>query len=729
MCGIGGFVSFSRDSAEREDRLATLRRMSAQIAHRGPDDEQFYDDDHLSLVFRRLSIVDVGGGRQPIWNEDETAFVCVNGELYNHRELRGTLRESHVFRTASDSEIALHLYEELGPSFAAKLAGKFAVALWDKRRQRLVLARDPMGIKPMYLAVTRDGLLFGSELKALLTHPACPRKVRIDDLEEARLKIDRVPSYVEGVELLPGGCYATFDREHGLRVERYWSLEPAIERSSADPHPPSFYEERYRELFVDSVRMRLMADVPIGAFLSGGIDSSTVVATAAHLGTKLRSFNIVTRTTARNGDAASARNVASVLDVPLHQVAFDERTLPATLDLGLSTLEAYVWMMDSPRFDVAWIYTHGLHHFAKTHFPAIKVMMLGQGADEFAGGYSRMHAASPAQSWQNYLDELLSGQRVRAHMAPDVAALMRRPDDGTIVHDEMRTRLWTLQWFNLWHEDRTASAEGIESRVPFLDHRLVELLASVPVSLHTDLFTDKRIVRGVARAWLPDAAVTRTKVGFYVDDDMRPVDTLVREILFRSVDAFRDKYLGGSDAILDRRAFDTLVRFASTSTAPNGARVVRTLVRGMAFAIFERMCARIDDFGVAPLRSLPLLPEIGAPPPEWIDPPTVGEELAWASADRVALSPGIQIARAVDGKSEPTLLMYEGNSILADLELPDEALAQLLGHVVDPDHGHTVGDLARSMNASIADCSYALQFLVERGWVVRVQAERGKDLS
>src|SRR5262245_30864974 len=184
MCGFAGFVSFDpRHQRAAAERRAILHAMGGQLARRGPDDETLFDDGILAFVFRRLSIVDVAGGRQPIWNEDRSVFVSVNGEIYNHAELRGTLREAHAFSTRSDSEIALHLHEERGPEFLALLNGMFALVLWDTRARRLLLARDRVGIKPLYYARTRDGLLFGSELKSLLAHPDCPTELNLADVD------------------------------------------------------------------------------------------------------------------------------------------------------------------------------------------------------------------------------------------------------------------------------------------------------------------------------------------------------------------------------------------------------------------------------------------------------------------------------------------------------------------------------------------------------------------
>ncbi len=566
--------------------------MGAQLARRGPDDEQFLDDAHMSLVFRRLSIVDLPGGRQPIWNEDHTICVCVNGEIYNHLQLRNTLRNDHEFRTRSDSEIVLHLYEELGEGAVRHLIGKYALVVWDAAKKRVLFARDRLGIKPLYLVPSNDGLIFGSELKALLCHPRCPRTICLSDLQLGYGRPERVPTFVTGVDFLPAGHFATYDGT-GLRLTRYWSLD---EVAPQDGETESYFVDRYRECLSAAVRDRLMSDVPIGAFLSGGIDSATVVAVAKAHGQVPACFTAVTRTTANNGDAAGALETARVIDVPLRQVLLDEERLPEQLDLSLPALESYVWMMESPRFDVEWLYKVQLHRAAKAHDPNMKVILLGQGADEFAGGYSDM-STHPRGRWVEYLNrDLAPEQNVRAGVPTELAGLLRPDTPGSILRREMENRLWMLQFQNLWHEDRSSAVAGMESRIPFLDHRLVELLASVPERLHEALFWQKRIVRLAARTWLPESITNRTKTGFYHALDMSPVHALLRSLVMRNVGPFVERYLPEESSILDRTSFEQLV--ADVSANPSNGAALATLLRCMCIAIFaEHVSRRISFLG------------------------------------------------------------------------------------------------------------------------------------
>lgn len=721
MCGFAGFASFDRDPRGAVERGNILRAMGAQLARRGPDDEQFLDDAHVSLVFRRLSIVDLPGGRQPIWNEDHTVCVCVNGEIYNHQQLRNTLRNDHEFRTRSDSEIVLHLYEELGPDAIRRLIGKYALVVWDAAKKRVLFARDRLGVKPLYLAPVSDGLIFGSELKALLCHPRCPRTLSLSDLQLGYGRLDRVPTFVTGVDFLPAAHLATYD-ETGLHIARYWSLDDVSPQAG---ETESYFVERYRELLSAAVRDRLMSDVPIGAFLSGGVDSAAVVALAKAHGPAPACFTAVTRTTVDNGDAAGALETAREMDVPLHQVLLDEERLAEQLDLSLPALESFVWMMESPRFDVEWLYKVQLHRAAKAHDPNMKVILLGQGADEFAGGYSDMHAR-PRDGWIDYLNrDLAPEQNVRAGVPAEIAGLLRPDHPGAILRRESEHRLSMLQWHNLWHEDRSSAVAGMESRIPFLDHRLVELLASVPERLHEALFWRKRIVRLAARAWLPESIVNRTKTGFYHALDMRPVHALLRSLVMRSVGPFVERYLPQESSILDRASFERLA--ADVSANPSNGSAMATQLRCMCIAIFADMCRDVSRFSADAIVRPDVLPEVAGPPAAWRTPAGVEEGAPWRDADVVALAGDAFVAERLGPEGGDIRLLYcVAGRVDGEIEIsPDDRfLVDLLRLVADRSRQRTIGQLAEALNREVADIMDALQSLASEGWIVRV-ANRG----
>ncbi|MDX2239957.1 MAG: asparagine synthase (glutamine-hydrolyzing) [Leptolyngbyaceae cyanobacterium bins.302] len=597
MCGFAGFVDFRQASAGRSQRVAWLHGMGQQLARRGPDDEQVWADEHLAFVFRRLAIVDVAGGQQPIWNEDATIFVAVNGEIYNHLELRSELREFHTFRTHSDAEIVLHLYEERGAAALQLLNGMFAIALWDTKRQQLFLARDRLGIKPLYYSQTESQLIFGSELKALLAHPNCPNAPNWHDLKSP---IPR-SSYVKQLYMLPAGHYVIYEpATNTVNPICYWSIEQYFATDSQITSAnPEDYVVQYGELLVDSVRKRLMSDVPLGMFLSGGLDSSTIAAIAAQHNPDLHCFSVIEPCTVLTGDAPAARSLASHLHVPFHPVLFEPHQLLQQLDFSLPQLEYFIWMLDAPKFELEWFFKHELHRYAKTVAPDLKVMLLGQGADEFAGGYSTP-TPIPVANWQTYLAKLhtqlppfFAERPVPESWKPWLDAIAPRQLENTptsIFQVEMLHRTMELQSHNLWHEDRTASSQGIESRVPFLDHRLVELLASIPPRYQAELLWDKAIIRRVARSWLPEEFCQRSKVGFfYSANTLSSVHHLLHQILLKIFPNFCDKYLETQSSPFSKTRMLELFHQSSLETEA-GIAAMQKLINCIAMTIFNNLC-------------------------------------------------------------------------------------------------------------------------------------------
>ena len=600
MCGFAGFLRFGEKRGTCCDRADWLQTMGRQLARRGPDDEQFWIDNNLSFVFRRLAIVDVVGGQQPIWNETGTIFVAVNGEIYNHLALRAELRECHSFRTHSDAEVMLHLYEERGPEALQLLNGMFAIAIWDTQRQQLFLARDRLGIKPLYYSHVGDQLLFGSELKAIIAHPDCPNQPNWHDL---KVPMPR-SSYVSGVDMLPAGHYLIYDQTtQTAHPVCYWSLEQHfVTQHQADHLSPQDYAAQYGDLLADSVQQRLMSDVPIGAFLSGGLDSSTMTAIAARYAPDLSCFTVIEPCTILTGDAAAAQQLSQHLQVPCHPVQFDPQHLIQQLNFSLSQFEYFVWMMDAPKFSLEWFFKHELHRYAKTICPDLKVMLLGQGADEFAGGYSNP-AQKPLVDWDAYVTDLkdnilpmfFAGRNLPESWTPWISEIAQEsppPQTNHLFHGEMLRRTIALQVHNLWHEDRTAASQGIESRVPFLDHRLVELLASIPSHYHAELFWDKAIIRQVAQRWLPESLAQRSKVGFfYAADNLTSIEQLMRQFLLGIFPEFSRKYLDLPEMPFSKTRMLELFHEATTELESNFF-IFKKLLNCMAMTIFASLCQR-----------------------------------------------------------------------------------------------------------------------------------------
>jgi len=287
MCGFAGQLNLDGLASDKSQRLSWLRAMGQQLERRGPDDEQFYDDGFLSLVFRRLSIIDLDGGRQPLWNEDHSVMAVVNGEIYNHQEIRsqlqiGQLGDRHQFSTRSDSEVVVHLYEDRGTALMEVLNGMFALLVWDTRNRRLLLARDRLGIKPLFYAVVGNTVIFASELKALLAHPDCPRDLDWWAFEGGGGDEDSLPTYIKGVKHLRGGHSLLVEQGKPLSPVSWWQLRDHF-RAGSEPgeYKTEEYLSQYGSLLRDSVHKRLMSDVPVGLFLSGGLDSTLLAAMAA----------------------------------------------------------------------------------------------------------------------------------------------------------------------------------------------------------------------------------------------------------------------------------------------------------------------------------------------------------------------------------------------------------------------------------------------------------------
>jgi asparagine synthase (glutamine-hydrolysing) len=586
MCGIAGFLELSGAAQPEHERAAILQRMGLQLARRGPDDETRYCDDTVSVVFRRLSIVDVAGGGQPFWNEDRTVMAVINGEIYNHLELRAQLDGRHALRTNSDCEVVVPLYEEFGVKAFSRLNGIFAICIWDLRQRKLVLARDHLGVKPMFFCNRADTFLFASEIKALRAHPHCSSQLNWNDfhlggprdgMHDPRYAL-RLPSYVENVDVLPGGHFLTVQDGHCSGPRAYWRIEDA--RVDV-PRTPQQLCERYSDLLEAAVRAQLMSDVPVGIFLSGGLDSCTIAAIAKRYRPDIHCLNIVEETVERSGDAEAARSLAAHADLSFSQVRFRADHFLAEQPLGLEELEYFVWMMDTPFLDPEIFFKHEAHRFLKTQRPELKVVLLGQGADEFAGGYSNSYAA-PNASW----DEYLKTQRIAAFPAP-----YRDWIDRDKLHDRkpmsyrplMQAFACSLQRYNLWHEDRTSASQGVEARVPFLEPRLVEFLWSIPESAHAELFWDKEIVRKAASRWMPERFCRRPKVPFFQGVDNSSVTRMFFVLFRNSWPSFVEKYIDVADGLFDTKAAAQLAQRASTDPA-----ALIGLFRLMALAIFAR---------------------------------------------------------------------------------------------------------------------------------------------
>lgn len=577
MCGIVGYLD-SRREGSREDATALLERMSGQIAARGPDEETYYVDDALAVAFRRLSIVDLAGGSQPIWNEDRTKFVVANGEIYNHLELRARLGGRHQYRTRSDSEVLVHLYEEYGPDMLPMLDGIFAFAVWDVREQELFLARDRFGVKPLYYAQTRSALLFGSELRALLEHPDCARMPNFVDWHQPGM------SPVAGINILRGGFYAIAKPGAPLAPKQYWSYHSVYMQSRHLPaRRVEDYVDEYASLMEGAVHRQLMSDVPIGVFLSGGLDSCIIAALAAKWNKDIRCFHIHDRSD-QTGDTAATEALVAAEGLKLTKVSLADRRF---LNLTLQDLEYLVWTLGAPGVNAVTLSKLATYGQVRLVEPQMKVVMIGAGADEFAGGYSKDSGdpyGKAHPTWEAF-------HRSHVNLPQKFAPMFRDdfvPDETHAYAAYLRGQVEaSLESWNLWYEDRASSSQSVEARVPFLDHRLVEFLLSIPTSMHKTLFWDKTIERLAADRWLPRGLAQRKKIGFI---PARQVGAEQHQGILKVFKQFDEKYLGSPDTVFSPEIIRQLAQRLTAQPNQSPGLTVEDMSLIMQIEIFNRQC-------------------------------------------------------------------------------------------------------------------------------------------
>ncbi len=556
MCGIVGIVAAPGGAPPDE---AVARAMNAAITHRGPDDEGIYRDGQALLGMRRLAIIDLAGGRQPVRNEDGTLHAVFNGEIYNFRELRADLQaRGHRFATSSDSEVIVHGYEEWGDGCFARLDGMFGIALWDERARALILARDRFGEKPLfYTHEAHEGggggrLLFASELKSLLAVPGF-RPAIANEAVRAYVSFGYVPSpgsIFRGVLKLPPGHYLRYaDGRADLR--RYYTLDLGSKRL----HSEAEAEEELASLLHQAVKSRLVSDVPFGAFLSGGLDSSVVVALMSrHLQQPVRTFSIGFREESHN-ELADARRVAQHLGTEHHELVVDPD--------AVETLHQLVWHLDEPFADASAVPTFLVAKLAREH---VKMVLTGDGGDETFAGYDRylrhlaLERLGPLRSLAGRAATLAGrllpkargyrlrriGERLRLPF-PDSylsgLALTRADVADRILGDAVRPngaghygglaaaagasaglgaldRCVAIDFASYLPDDilvkldRTAMANSLEGRAPFLDHRLVAFAARLPANLRVRGGRGKHLLRRAASRWLPREVLDKPKKGF-----------------------------------------------------------------------------------------------------------------------------------------------------------------------------------------------------------------------
>jgi asparagine synthase (glutamine-hydrolysing) len=562
MCGIAGIVSSDRLDAGAPARAVAMRDI---ISYRGPDEAGLRCDEWAALAHRRLSIVDLSAGQQPLSNEDGSIWVVFNGEIYNHADVRRELEQhGHRYRTRSDTETIVHAYEQWGDDCVHRFRGMFAFALWDAPKRRLLLARDRVGIKPLYWARSGDQLLFGSEIKAILAsgliEPEANTSV-VPELLSTRY-ISGTETMFRGVHKLLPGHRLVFERGQ-TTLRQYWDV-PADKRN-ASVHPNEIVP-RFRALLEESVRLRLMSDVPLGMFLSGGIDSSAIAALMARMIDRpLQTFSVAFKEQAFN-ELAHAREVARAIHADAHEIVIDDRDF-------FGALPKLVWHEDEPIAHPSSVPLYFVSALARQH---VTVVLTGEGSDELLAGYGKylrvawnwragtiyermvprplrariangvvprlpsrlaryaqrsflaMDRTPESMFFDNFAAIRLSEQRqlltppyqraaTRAHAYGPSLEYFQRPNGHSTLLDrllyaDIKTYLVEL----LMKQDQMSMATSIESRVPFLDHKLVEFVAGIADQWKLSGWTTKRVLRESMKGVLPESILNRPKMGFPV---------------------------------------------------------------------------------------------------------------------------------------------------------------------------------------------------------------------
>jgi asparagine synthase (glutamine-hydrolysing) len=566
MCGICGIWDFNGGQVPAE----LLDQMNCKIAHRGPDDDGFLIKPGVGLAMRRLAIIDLNSGSQPISNEDQSVWVVFNGEIYNYQVLRAELAaEGHVFTTRSDTEVIVHAYEEWGMDFLKRLNGMFAIALYDEGKDELYLARDRVGKKPLYYWHRDNFFAFGSEIKSLLLIPGLNPTIDRDALR-FQLMLGYTPgpfSLFEGVRKLPAGQFLRLGRagQTGCQPElfTYWDLpEKPGEPAASNGNKRRNLDEEFRELFMDAVRLRLIADVPIGVLLSGGVDSSSVMAGVCEVGgSPLKSFSVSFLESEIN-EASFARTAADHFGSQHFELLVDKCTP--------ELLQQVIWHCDEPIADPALVPTYLLSKLAAEH---VKVVLTGEGADELLAGYF-YHPRFKDSHWVDYFPRSLrpalitpSARRInlflnrqRYHprtlwgweLPRDVrvlawSAIFTHPelqqftnlfgsrnealvDPVSYLHNLTRRSpkgdwLTRLMYYDLkvplvddllMKVDKMSMAASLEARTPFLDYRLIEFAKSLPVNHKLNKSGNKLVLRKAMGNILPKEIAARTKHPFHV---------------------------------------------------------------------------------------------------------------------------------------------------------------------------------------------------------------------
>jgi len=588
MCGIVGICNLE---AARDIDIRTLERMMGAIHHRGPDEAGIYVDDWAGLGHVRLSIIDLAGGGQPIHNEDQTLWIVYNGEVFNYPELRSQLeRQGHRFYTSSDTEVLLHLYEEEGPACLERLNGQFAFAIWNSHRQELLLARDRVGIRPLHYTVREGRLIFASEIKAIFAVPQVPRRIDPEALDQVFTFWTVLPGRTafRGICELPPGHYMKVSKG-GLTTQRYWDI-PVCPRSEQIDRPVDEIAETVGDLLTDAVRLRLRADVPVGCYLSGGLDSSGIAAlTAGRFNADLSTFGIRFDQAAFD-EGSHQQTMARCLGTHHREVR------ASAAAIGASFAEM-LWHAEKPVLRTAPVPLLMLSKAVQDS--GLKVVLTGEGADEVFGGYNIFKEAKVRRFWARQPDSSARGalvgqlygyvfgdqraksflpsffgngldqvhdplfshmirwrntSRIKTFFSPELKAAVGQNDpyapvraslpegfhrlDAVTRAQYLEMKIFLSNYLLSSQGDRVAMAHSVEIRVPFLDYRVIECMSTVPSRWKILGLNEKHLLKKILTPVLPESVCRRRKQPYrapIVDCLLsEPVCDGVRELLGRS---------------------------------------------------------------------------------------------------------------------------------------------------------------------------------------------------
>jgi asparagine synthase (glutamine-hydrolysing) len=629
MCGINGIAYSTKSNKQVDEQI--LRKMRDIQHHRGPDDAGEFIESQIGLGHRRLSIVDVSHGGQPMFNEDKSLVIVYNGEVYNHADYREELEaKGHVYQTHCDTETILHLFEEYGERCVEKLRGMFAFAIWNRTKKELFIARDRLGVKPLYYVHDEKGnLFFGSEIKTILEAAAVKPELNYNALPDqfANHGTSKDETLFVGVKrLLPG--HTMFWADGKLSIKKYWdiSFEPkhnSERRAVATRQSDSEYIEEWRDLFTQSVKLRLMADVPLGMFLSGGIDSSAIAAVMSTMVDEpIKTFSV--------GFAEREANEFEFARIVAKKYKTDHHEITITPEQFFAELPKLIWHEDEPIGFDSSIPLYFVSKLAQEH---VKVVLTGEGSDEIMAGYGRYAKAvqllNYGKKYESATPKFLrsaikmganavGGKLTRTFLTRENDIENMFLDNFAIFGKAMQTNLFSAEtksrigeqnpyryqndWLNqtdakdildkllyvdsktylhelLMKQDQMSMAASIESRVPFLDHKLVEFTAKMPVNMKLRGTTTKFLLKEAMRGILPDEILYRPKMGFPV-----PLARWLRNEFKQYV----DEYVL-SERTLNRGIFDADFVRELVAKHNNGEDHANRLFRLINFEIWYRV--------------------------------------------------------------------------------------------------------------------------------------------